>query len=117
MKTATPTRRNVWVRSAAIFAVLFGVLTIVSGGTALFGSEEAKAMARRGLTLEPHCFWINSEMAWLCEMEGKYREALTYFERERALQPIVADSVIDANIRRVRAKISSSLVRTSRGGR
>jgi hypothetical protein len=45
MSTVTPTQKNNWVNSAAIFAILFGVLTVISGGTALFGSAQAKAMA------------------------------------------------------------------------
>ncbi|MBL4767056.1 MAG: hypothetical protein JKY94_04990 [Rhodobacteraceae bacterium] len=34
-----------WVKPAAIFALIFGAMTIFSGGTVLFGTAEAQAMA------------------------------------------------------------------------
>lgn len=36
-------KRSYWVRGLAIFAVLFGLLTIVSGGSALFNAEAQQA--------------------------------------------------------------------------
>ena len=91
MKTATPTRRNVWVRSAAIFAVLFGVLTIVSGGTALFGSEEAKAMAGNTVAF---VLWFNFLAGFLYVVAGIGLHAWRPWASRLALLIAVANMLV-----------------------
>ncbi len=45
-----------WQRPIAVVAMIFGALTIFSGGTALFGSAEAKAFAGDAV---PVVLWFN----------------------------------------------------------
>lgn len=45
-----------WAVVAAVIAVLFGALTIVSGGTALFGGNEARAAVGNAV---PFVLWFN----------------------------------------------------------
>lgn len=45
-----------WAVVAALIAVLFGVLTIVSGGTALFGGSAARAAVGNAV---PFVLWFN----------------------------------------------------------
>lgn len=44
------------LRAAAVFAVVFGVLTIVSGATALFGGAQAQAAVGNAV---PFVLWFN----------------------------------------------------------
>ena len=45
-----------WVRAAAAVAVLFGAITVFSGGTALFGSAVLRAAYG---DVVPHVLWFN----------------------------------------------------------
>jgi hypothetical protein len=45
-----------WAVAAAVVAVLFGVLTVFSGGTALFGGREARAAVGEAV---PFVLWFN----------------------------------------------------------
>lgn len=47
---------NLWIRSASIVAVLFGLLTIQEGGAVLFWSESARAAAGQYV---PFVVWFN----------------------------------------------------------
>lgn len=47
---------KLWIRSASIVAVLFGLLTIQEGGAVLFWSESARAAAGRYV---PFVVWFN----------------------------------------------------------
>ncbi len=49
-------KRNVLVKAAALVAVLFGVLTAVSGGRTLFGGPEARQAAG---AIVPFVLWFN----------------------------------------------------------
>lgn len=48
--------RSLWTRSAAGLAVAFGLLTIVSGGSVLFGGEAVRAQAG---DVVPFVLWFN----------------------------------------------------------
>lgn len=49
-------KRPVWAIVAALVALLFGVLTVVSGGRVLFGPAEARAAAGNYV---PFVLWFN----------------------------------------------------------
>ena len=49
-------KRNVLLKAAALVAVLFGVLTVVSGGRTLFGGEAARQAAG---AIVPFVLWFN----------------------------------------------------------
>jgi len=49
-------KRNVLLRAAAVVALLFGVLTIVSGGRTLFGGEAVRQAAG---AIVPFVLWFN----------------------------------------------------------
>jgi len=49
-------KRPVWATIAALVALLFGVLTVVSGGRVLFGPAEARAAAGNYV---PFVLWFN----------------------------------------------------------
>lgn len=48
--------RSLWTRSAAILAMIFGVVTIVSAGSVLFGGEAVQAQAGDVI---PLVVWFN----------------------------------------------------------
>jgi hypothetical protein len=49
-------KRNLWLRGASVFAVLFGLLTLKEGGTVLFGNEAARSAAGAYV---PFVLWFN----------------------------------------------------------
>ncbi len=49
-------RGNVLVKSAAVVAVLFGLLTVISGGRTLFGGEAGRVAAG---AIVPFVLWFN----------------------------------------------------------
>ena len=54
--TASPSPRRWWMRSAALVAMAFGVLTLKEGGTVLFGGPQARAAAGQ---IVPFVLWFN----------------------------------------------------------
>lgn len=49
-------KRNLWLRGASVFAVLFGLLTLKEGGTVLFGNDAARSAAGAYV---PWVLWFN----------------------------------------------------------
>ncbi len=56
-----------WALAAAIIAVLFGVLTVVSGGGALFGGEAASAAVGNAVTF---VLWFNFFSGFIYVLAG-----------------------------------------------
>ena len=48
--------RRLVLRAAAVIAIVFGLLTVISGGTALFGGPEARAAVGDAV---PFVLWFN----------------------------------------------------------
>ena len=72
MSTETSTKegsspRPVWAIAAAIGAIAFGVLTIISGGRALFGDAAARAAVGNAV---PFVLWFNFAMGFLYIIAG-----------------------------------------------
>jgi hypothetical protein len=61
------TARPRWALAAAILAVLFGVLTVVSGALALFGSVDARAAAGNAV---PFVLWFNFLAGFVYALAG-----------------------------------------------
>ena len=53
---STTAARPGWALVAAIIAILFGILTVIAGGSALFGSVEARAAVGNAV---PFVLWFN----------------------------------------------------------
>lgn len=62
-----PVLRPGWAAPAAVVAVLFGALTIVSGGRALFGGSEARAAVGDAV---PFVLWFNVVFGFLYVLAG-----------------------------------------------
>lgn len=63
---AAPNRPR-WARIAAIVAVLFGILTVLSGGRALFGGDTARAAVGDAVTF---VLWFNFVAGFIYVLAG-----------------------------------------------
>ena len=67
MTKQTGSPRPAWAIAAGIVAVAFGVLTIISGGRALFGGAAARAAMGNAVTF---VLWFNFAMGFLYIIAG-----------------------------------------------
>lgn len=65
--TITTLNRPRWALVAAIVAVLFGILTVLSGGRALFGGETARADVGDAVTF---VLWFNFGAGFIYVLAG-----------------------------------------------
>jgi hypothetical protein len=65
--TSTAPGRPRWALVAAVAAVLFGILTVLSGGRALFGGEAARAAVGNAV---PFVLWFNFAAGFLYILAG-----------------------------------------------
>ena len=82
-------KRNVLLRAAAVVALLFGVLTIVSGGRTLFGGEAVRQAAG---AIVPFVLWFNFAAGFAYVVAGlglwgrRRNKRVAYFGNQLHLQ-------------------------------
>lgn len=91
MTNASPTENKLLVNAVGIFATLFGIVTVASGGTALFGSAEAKAMAG---DVVGFVLWFNFLAGFLYVMAGIGLYARQHWAHRLALFIAVASTLV-----------------------